>query len=480
MSVRVRFAPSPTGYLHIGGARTALYNYLLAKSTGGKYILRIEDTDEDRSEKKYEELQISDLKWCGVEHDEGPGVGGEFAPYRQSERLETYMNYALELVDRGLAFYDFCTDEELEKMKEDNIEKGTSAYTGKWRNEEFFKEAKQKIANGEKASIRFKVDETKSYNIKDLVRKKVKFPAGMVGDFVIMRSSGIPTYNFCNVIDDHLHGITHVLRGEEHLNNTVRQLMVYIAFSWQVPIFAHLSLMIGEDRQKLSKRHGATSVHLYKEEGYLPDALMNYLCLLGWSHPEEKSIFKVKELETIFDEKRFNKAPAMYDIEKLKWTNAQHLKLLTDDELLDHALEILPKDGLFYSHPREWQVTCLKLLVEKIQLISEVEPMLKDLMTKVEYTATTQTDEIKSWETTPKIAEFIKSELDKKTDEFVGADDFSDWMNHCKKELSIKGKPLFMGFRYVLTGQDHGPDLKVLIPLVPVKILKERLKNILG
>lgn len=480
MSLRVRFAPSPTGYLHIGGARTALYNYLLAKSKGGKYILRIEDTDEERSEKKYEDLQIADLKWCGVTHDEGPGVGGDYAPYRQSERLDTYMNYALELVDKGLAFYDFCTDSELEKMKEANIEKGTSAYTGKWRNEEFFEEAKNKIANGEKASIRFKVDETKSYNIKDLVRKKVKFPAGMVGDFVIMRSSGVPTYNFCNVIDDHLHKISHVLRGEEHLNNTVRQLMIYIAYGWDVPTFAHLSLMIGEDRQKLSKRHGATSVHMYKEEGYLPDALMNYLCLLGWSHPDEKSIFKIKELETIFDETRFNKAPAMYDIEKLKWTNAQHLRLLSEQELLEHALEILPKDGLFHSHEKDWQNICLNLLVEKIQVITEIEPMLKNLMTETSFIQTPATDEIKSWDTTTSIAEYIKSELDKTSSDYVDAQAFSNWMDHCKDELTIKGKPLFMGFRYALTGYDHGPDLKILIPLIPVKILKERLKNILG
>lgn len=480
MSVRVRFAPSPTGYLHIGGARTALYNYLLAKSKGGKYVLRIEDTDKERSEKKYEELQISDLKWCGVNHDEGPGVEGDFAPYRQSERLETYMNYAKDLIERGLAFYDFCSDEELEKMKEENMQNGTSAYTGKWRNEEFFEEAKSKVANGEKASIRFKVDATKAYEFKDIVRSKVSFPPNMVGDFVVMRSNGVPTYNFCNVIDDHLHKITHVLRGEEHLNNTVRQLMIYEAFSWDIPSFAHLSIMIGSDRQKLSKRHGATSVHLYREEGYLPDALMNYLCLLGWSHPEEKSIFKISEIENIFDETRFNKSPAMYDIEKLKWTNSQHLKLLSEDELLEHALDVLPKDGLFYSHDKEWQKTCLTLLVEKIQVIAEIEDMLKNLMINTKYEDTESTLEIKSWATTLKIAEYVKAELDQVNEDYVDSEAFSSWMNHCKKELSIKGKPLFMGFRYTLTGQDHGPDLKVLVPLIPVQVLKERLKNILG
>ncbi|MCT4641936.1 MAG: glutamate--tRNA ligase [Bacteriovoracaceae bacterium] len=480
MSVRVRFAPSPTGYLHIGGARTALYNYLLAKSKGGKYILRVEDTDEDRSEKKYEDLQIEDLKWAGVMHDEGAQASGDLGPYHQSQRLNIYMEHALKLIEEGKAFYDFCTDEELEKMKEENIKNGTSAYTGKWRNEEFFSEAKQKVANGEKASIRFKVDESKAYSFKDLVRSDVKFPAGMVGDFVIMRSSGIPTYNFCNVIDDHLHQISHVLRGEEHLNNTVRQLMIYEAFSWQPPKFAHLSIMIGSDRQKLSKRHGATSVHLYKEEGYLPQALMNYLCLLGWSHPEEKSIFTIKEIENIFDETRFNKSPAMYDIEKLKWTNAQHLKLLSEDELLAHARDILSADGLFMSHDEAWQRTCLNLLVEKIQLISEIDPMLEDLMVKTIYEDSDETLEIKGWETTPQIASYIKESLESVSEEYISSETFSSWMNHCKKELGIKGKPLFMGFRYTLTGKNHGPDLKILIPLIPVKILKERLKNVLG
>ena len=477
-SIRVRFAPSPTGYLHIGGARTALYNMLLAKAKGGTFILRVEDTDDDRSERRFEELQIQDLKWLGIEFDEGPGVGGNFGPYRQSERLDIYMKYTLELIERGLAYYDFCTEEELEVMRIKAEAEGTPPYTGKWREEKYFAEAKARVAAGEKTSIRFKVDASKNYDFHDLVRGHVKFPSGMVGDFVIMRSNGIPTFNYCNVIDDHLFAISHVLRGEEHLNNTVRQLMIYEAFNWAPPVYAHLSIMIGHDRQKLSKRHGATSVNLYKEEGYLPEALNNYLCLLGWSHPEEKSIFKKEDLIPFFDEKRFNASPAMYDIEKLKWTNSQHLRLMSADDLLKHAKEVINKDHYFHTQPESWQRQCLELYKEKISLIKEIETKVDEEILKAEIEINDTLKDILSWETTPQIGAYLKTELAKIEAKHVEGTKLDQWMEHCKVELKIKGKPLFMGFRACLTGHDHGPDLKVLIPLTSTNILKQRLNQL--
>lgn len=472
MTMRVRFAPSPTGYLHIGGARTALYNYLLAKATSGQYVVRVEDTDEERSKREYEEALIEELAWLGIEHDIGPGKEDQLGPYRQSERLDIYMDYTNQLIERGLAFYDFCTEEELDQMREKAEAEGTAPYTGKWRDAEHFEEAKARVTAGEKTAVRFKVDPTKAYNFKDLVRGEVKFPAGMVGDFVIMRANGKPTYNFCNVIDDYLHKMTHVLRGEEHLNNTVRQLMIYEAFDWKAPQFAHLSIMVGSDRQKLSKRHGATSVKLYKEEGYLPQALTNYLCLLGWSHPEEKSIFTNEELFGVFNEKRFNKSPAMYDIEKLKWTNAQHLKLLSDEALLAHANEFLADTELFASQSDEWKLNCLKLFVEKINLITDLKQILPEFLTQTEFD---RNDEIEGWETTPQIASYLKEQI--ASVDSVSAEQFGEWMNYCKKELKIKGKPLFMGFRYCLTGQDHGPDLKLLVPLIENSVLTKRLER---
>jgi nondiscriminating glutamyl-tRNA synthetase len=472
MTVRVRFAPSPTGYLHIGGARTALYNFLLAKAQGGKYIVRVEDTDIERSKREYEDALITELKWLGIEHDIGPGLDDGKGPYRQSERLDLYMKYALELVERGDAFYDFCSQDEIDQMREKAEAQGTAPYTGKWRDDAHFAEAKAKVEAGEKTAIRFKVDPTKSYEFKDLVRSNVKFPPGMVGDFVIMRANAKPTYNFCNVIDDHLHEMTHILRGEEHLNNTVRQLMIYEAFDWTPPKFAHLSIMIGEDRQKLSKRHGATSVNLYKDEGYLPQALMNYLCLLGWSHPDEKSIFTIADLIEVFDDTRFNKSPAMYDIEKLKWTNAQHLKLLTPEELLAHANEFLVDDEIFSTKSDEWKTTCLNLFVEKIQVITDLAPMLKEYLFQTNFE---KNEEIEGWESTPLIAKHLQEQINSLSEDHVSGDVFGEWMNYCKKELKIKGKPLFMGLRYCLTGQDHGPDLKVLIPLINKEVLAKRL-----
>lgn len=478
MSVRVRFAPSPTGYLHIGGARTALYNYLIAKKHGGKFIIRVEDTDEERSKREYEELQLEDLAWLGIEHDIGPGKEDEYGPYRQSERLHIYQEYTDKLVEKGLAFYDFCSEEEIEQMRELNEKEGTSAYTGKWRNEEHFEEAKKRVAAGEKTSVRFKVDPTKAYEVDDLVRKNVKFPAGMVGDFVIMRSNGKPTYNFCNVIDDHLHKISHVLRGEEHLNNTVRQLMIYEAFGWSAPKFAHLSIMIGEDRQKLSKRHGATSVHLYKEESYLPEAMNNYLTLLGWSHPEELSIFKKEDLFDIFDEHRFNKSPAMYDIEKLKWTNGQHLKEMSEEDFLAYANNSIDKSHFFHTQSDDWKKLALSLLREKVNMISEIPKLIDETILNESFEMTDDLKDILSWETTPAILNHVKSELEKETGDHVSAEAFNTWMDYCKKELKIKGKPLFMGFRGVLTGQNHGPDLKVLIRLTPIEIIRKRVASL--
>lgn len=474
MTVRVRFAPSPTGNLHIGGARTALYNYIFAKSMGGKYVLRIEDTDLERSTKEFEQAQISDMAWLGLSHDEGPGVGGDYGPYHQIERVEMYGKYAQELLEAGKAFYDFCTSDELEAMAAKSKEEGSAPYTGKWRESAHWDEAKAKVAAGEKAPIRFLVQDAE-VGFRDHVRGDVKFPAGTVGDFVIMRSNGVATYNFCNVIDDHLHKISHVIRGEDHVNNTLRQVIVYEALGFDKPEFAHVSLLIGEDRQKLSKRHGSTSVKQYREEGYLPEALANYLCLLGWSHPDEKDIFSLDELKGVFSLTRFSKSHAIYDIVKLQFINSQHIKNMDEDTLLKRASEFMVSDSPFFTHDQAWQKSFLGLYQDKINLFPELNQKISEI-TSTEITMTDELKDILSWETTPQIKTYISEQLASLgDDETIAADTFKEWMNFCKKELKIKGKPLFMGFRGVLTGQNHGPDLGVLIPLTPVKILKARI-----
>lgn len=478
MTVRVRFAPSPTGYLHIGGARTALYNYLFAKSVGGTFVLRIEDTDLERSNAEYEKLQIDDLKWLGITHDEGPDrPNPKYAPYRQSERLDIYMKYAQELIEKGMAYYDFCTEEELEAMKNKaEAENLDPHYSGKWREEAHWAEARARVAAGEKTAIRFKVPK-KSYELNDKVKGKVVYPENMVGDFVIMRSNGLPTYNYCCVIDDWLMDITHVIRGEDHLNNTVRQLMIYEALNAKIPEFAHVSLLIGHDRQKLSKRHGATSVNLYRNEHYLPEAMCNYLCLLGWSHPEEKDIFNKEDIISVFSLERFSASSAMYDLEKLKWVNAEHIKKM-DNASLIKLVESEPETEFFRKQTDSWKNDCVELLKRYAQFVPDFPKLVNELILKDDPEKTDVLKDILSWETTPKILSYIAEEVNKTSSEFITEAELNLWMDHVKKDMGVKGKPLFQGVRAALTGHDHGPDLKFLIPLTPVNVLKNRIAHL--
>ncbi len=477
MTVRVRFAPSPTGYLHIGGARTALYNYLYAKATGGTFILRIEDTDLERSKSEYETLQIDDLKWLGIFHDEGPDKPGKFGPYRQSERLEIYMKYANLLIEQGKAYYDFCTEEELEAMKEKAAAEGRDPiYQGKWKDPAFHAEALQKIAAGEKPAIRFRAPK-KAYTLNDKVKGSVTYPEGMVGDFVIVRSNGLPVYNYCCVVDDMLMEITHVIRGEDHLNNTVRQLMIYEALNSKIPEFAHVSLLIGHDRQKLSKRHGATSVNLYRNEHYLPEAMCNYLCLLGWSHPEERDIFDKEDLFKVFSLDRFSAHAAMYDLEKLKWVNGEHLKKMSTTDLIT-LIEKEPETEFFSKQSQDWKNACVELLKKYASFVTDFPKLVNELILNENPEMTDPLREIMAWETTPKILSFIKEKVDSVESEFVTEAELNSWMESVKKDMGVKGKPLFMGVRAALTGHDHGPDLKFLIPLTPVTVLRNRVHQL--
>ncbi len=473
MTVRVRYAPSPTGHQHIGGARTALYDLIFAKSLGGTFVLRVEDTDQERSKREYEDSLLEDFKWLGIEFDEGPHKPGQHGPYRQSERLELYKELAWKLVEEGKAYPCFLTSEELEKLTADAEaeKKAPHTYHGKYRDLDPA-EAKAKVDAGDEYVIRFK-NPQKEVSFTDMVRGEVKFFPDMVGDFVVLRANGYPVYNFCCVVDDWKMEITHAFRSEEHLNNSLRQLLLYEAFEAKPPVFAHLSMLVGEDRKKLSKRHGATSVRQYKDQHYLPAALLNYLCLLGWSHPEETDIFDVFELEKSFDSTRFNKSPALYDIQKLKFFNEQHLRALPEDKLLEHALEALPAESKFRAQDSDWQNKCLGVFKEKIQLITELDEMTSVLFSE----GTSDSDEYKEamgWETTPQIKDYLKGELESFDGDFVSEEKVGEWMTYLKKELKIKGKPLFMGARACLTGQVHGPDLKGIVALTPKKILLSR------
>jgi len=317
--VRVRFAPSPTGTLHVGGARTALFNWLKARKEGGKFILRIEDTDLARSTRESEESMIADLRWLGLDWDEGPDVGGDFGPYRQSERSHIYKECADKLIAEGHAYPCFASEEELEAQRAEAEAKGENfVYPGTWRDADP-KTVEEKIKNGDPYVVRFKVPPGARVEINDLVRGQVGWDAeAMVGDFILLRSSGVPVYNFCVAVDDATMGITHVVRAEEHLSNTLRQGLVLEALGYRMPTYAHASLILGEDRSKLSKRHGATSVDQFKREGFCREAMINYLAGLGWNDGTDKEIYSVPEVISAFSIDRIVNSPSMFDMQKLK------------------------------------------------------------------------------------------------------------------------------------------------------------------
>ena len=349
--VRVRFAPSPTGYLHIGGARTALFNWLFAKKEGGKLVLRIEDTDTKRLKEDSVSQILTSMKWLGLNWDEGPEVGGDFGPYFQSERLSFYKKMVDKLLAEEKAYYCFCTAEELALQREKQKEaKEPFRYVQTCRNLTK-EEVTQKIAEGKPYSIRIKIPSEVEIVVKDLIHGEVKFDLALLDDFVIVKSNGMPTYNFAVVVDDYMMKINYVLRAEEHLSNTPKQILIYNALGFKVPNFGHMPMILAPDRSKLSKRHGATSVEEFKEQGYLPQSIINYLTLLGWSPEGEKEIFDPFETVQEFDLGKMSKKAAVYDTKKLTWMNGQYLASLPIESILPEAKPFFINKGLITS---EW------------------------------------------------------------------------------------------------------------------------------
>jgi len=374
--VRVRFAPSPTGYLHVGGARTALFNYLFAKQNGGTFILRIEDTDQERSTEEALRMQISDLQWLGLDWDEGPSPEaledqGSYGPYRQSQRESIYKKMAEVLLQEGKAYYDFRTEKELDAIKQS--QEGDYVRIPRPDKLESLDQANERIAAGETAVVRFKVPDAEEFIFSDLVRGEIRLPSHMVGDFVLLRSSGMPVYNFCCAVDDAKMKISHVFRAEEHLSNTLRQLMIYDALGFVRPQFGHLSLILGDDRQKLSKRHGAISCNQFKESGYLPDALINYIALLGWSPKDDKEIFSRQSLIEQFSVERVNSSGAIFDGEKLKWVNASHLRALPDETLWSYLSPYFAKKSLDLPESSQWRSRALETFKVAMETLADVD-----------------------------------------------------------------------------------------------------------
>lgn len=461
--VRVRFAPSPTGNLHVGGARTALFNYLFARSKGGKFVLRIEDTDLERSTKQSEEALLQDLSWLGLHWDEGPGVGGDYGPYRQSERNSLYKQYAEKLLESGHVYQCFCSNEELEKMKEiAKLKQLPPVYTGKWASATA-EEVQEELERGTPYTYRFRVPKEGSLKIDDLIRGEVRWNLDTLGDFVIMRSNGQPVYNFCVTVDDATMAISHVIRAEEHLPNTLRQALLYKALGFAMPSFAHVSLILAPDRSKLSKRHGATSVGQFKEMGFLPQAMVNYLALLGWGDGTENEFFTLKHLVEKFSIDRVNKGGAIFDSTKLRWMNGQHLRSLPSEELTKLIGERWKNTGILTRSDGPFVEEAVALLKDGIDLITDSDKALSNLLSYPLYATLTSPEgkpvlEDKLSEVSSSLlAAYDSGELLQALEE--GPAGWQKWVKSFGKSLKRKGKSLFMPLRVLLTGKLHGPDM---------------------
>ncbi len=483
-TIRVRFAPSPTGHLHVGGARTALFNWLFARQNNGVLVLRIEDTDLARSTKESEEVMLNDLKWLGLHWDEGPDKGGDFGPYRQSERLSIYREYADKLLAEGKAYHCFCTDEELEAHREQRrAEHQTPHYSGKCRQLSDAEKEKLKRA-GRTPAIRFKAS-AEDINIKDLVRGNVTFPQGMIGDFIIMRSQGYPIYNFCVTIDDALMKISHVIRGEEHLSNTLRQIMLYKALGFPLPTFAHLSLILAGDRSKLSKRHGHSSLGQFEDKGYLPEAMINYLALLGWAPTtlsgDVEEMLSVEEITRQFSLEKVNKSPAVFDLDKLNFLSGHYIRRLPPEKTLELARPYLEQAGLVDENTDQaWLTEVVMELRGHLHCFSEITQHT-DVFFKNELKPESDAE----WEMlkAPGVTDLLsglKGKLSGLT--AISPEEFFALIKELKKEFGVKGKALFMPVRIALSGQQHGPDLGKLVSLVGpancVKRIESALQNL--
>jgi nondiscriminating glutamyl-tRNA synthetase len=379
--IRVRFAPSPTGHLHIGGARTALFNYLYARRQNGVFVLRIEDTDVERSTEESTRMILEDLKWLGLTWDEGPEVGGAYGPYFQTQRLNLYREKLDYLLAAGQAYYCFCSVAELERMREQALAAGeTPKYSGVCRNLPPA-EAKARAAAGEAHVIRLKLPAEGTVFFDDRIRGKVEFENKILDDFVLARSNGVPTYNFAVTVDDAAMKITHVIRGDDHISNTPRQIHLYRALGEQLPAFAHVPMILGADKTRLSKRHGATSVGAYQDEGYLPQALVNYLALLGWSFDDKTTLFSREQLIEKFSLKKVSKNPAVFDPAKLQWMNGVYIRQLPPEEFIRLALPYLLQAGLLaepLTEPtRAWAGRALMSVRDHTKLLTETPALTR-------------------------------------------------------------------------------------------------------
>ncbi|OCX10058.1 glutamate--tRNA ligase [Lactobacillus crispatus] len=466
--IRVRYAPSPTGHLHIGNARTALFNYLFARHNKGTMVLRIEDTDQKRNVKGGSKSQMENLHWLGIDWDEGPDKGGDYGPYRQSERKEIYQKYIDQLIDEGKAYYSYKTEEELEAQREEQRAAGvaphyTYEYEGMTADE--IKQAQDEAkAKGLKPVVRIHIPEMETYSWDDIVKGHLEFESDTIGgDFVIQKRDGMPTYNFAVVIDDHLMKITHVLRGDDHVSNTPKQLVVYEALGWEPPKFGHMTLIINsETGKKLSKRDESVLqfIEQYRDLGYLPEAMFNFITLLGWSPKGENEIFNKREFIKQFDPARLSKSPAAFDQKKLEWINNQYIKKADRDTLLDLALNNLQEAGLVDEHPTpekmEWVRQLVNIYSVQMSYTKQIVDMAKIFFEEAKDLSDEEIEEIKNDDGRGVIEEF-KKQLDL-IPRFTSVQ-IMNAIQATRKAIGIKGRKLFMPIRIATTRSMVGPGI---------------------
>ena len=467
--VRVRYAPSPTGNLHIGNARTALFNYLFAKHYGGDFVLRIEDTDFKRNKEEGERSQLKYMDWLGLDYDEGIGKEKEFGPYRQSERIEIYQKYAEQLLVEDKAYKCYMTAEELEAEREEQVANGLPPrYSGK--HAHLTKEEQDQFEKeGRKPSIRIRVPQDRTYSFNDMVKGELSFEGKDFGDFVIVKNDGVATYNFAVAIDDHLMEISHVLRGDDHVSNTPKQLVVYEALGFKPPIFGHMTLIVNENKKKLSKRDETIIqfIEQYDDLGYLPEALFNFITLLGWSPEGEQEIFTREEFVKIFDEKRLSKSPAFFDNNKLTWINNQYIKAQPLERIVNLALPFFVKEGVAtqeeVNNNRAWFEKLISLYQPQMSYGAEIIELTKQFFIE-EIKFDEEELEILKQDTTVAVFEDFLEKLEVAGD--FTSENIKTLIKTIQKDTGVKGKNLFMPIRIASTGSMHGPELNTSLELL--------------
>jgi glutamyl-tRNA synthetase len=457
----VRFAPSPTGFVHVGSLRTALYNYLFARHHDGKFILRVEDTDQNRFTEGAVDNLLETLKWAGLTYDEGPEIQGDTGPYYQSQRLDIYKNHIDDLIEKSAAYPCFCSEERLENLREDQIRKKlTPKYDGHCRH--LKKEESLNRCKNEPHVIRLKIPQDGSTTVQDIIRGEVQFQNEMIDDQVLLKSDGFPTYHLANVVDDHLMGITHVIRGEEWLISTPKHVLLYEYFGWSVPQFAHLPLLLNPDRSKLSKRQGDVAVEDYRKKGYLPEALLNFVALLGWNRGDDEEIFALDDLIRDFSLERVSKSGAVFNVEKLNWMNGIYIRKLSEDIYLNYALEAMQKEGLESGDEHKNKQIALAVR-NSIETFNDIKDRAALFFSDGPLQFSDSALEWVKLASSKDVFKAMLTELDNHPE--ISLDVFKVVMTNVQMETGIKGKDLWMPVRSALTGLTEGPELPQVIQI---------------